>query len=185
MGDILADTVILANARIFTTFEKQSMINRLSNPINRNRSAAKISKVMGSNSNAMEPQIGGKKLANNRKAPQDDSRCDGNEVAKILVHGATLWWERPDQYPEQPSLARKYLSKEKEKAVWSGRVFVVKKQEEDATIIIVWKQEVCSLFEALYPGVKWVGKEGRSTENVHYGRWQEKIQEEKKTRARH
>ena len=31
---------------IFTTFEKQSMINRLSNPINRNRSAAKISKVM-------------------------------------------------------------------------------------------------------------------------------------------
>ena len=33
---------------IFTTFEKQSMINRLSNPINRNRSAAKISKVMSS-----------------------------------------------------------------------------------------------------------------------------------------
>ena len=29
-------------------FEKQSMINRLSNPINRNRSAAKISKVMSS-----------------------------------------------------------------------------------------------------------------------------------------
>ena len=27
-------------------FEEQSMINRLSNPINRNRSAAKISKVM-------------------------------------------------------------------------------------------------------------------------------------------
>merc|ERR1712062_57186 len=34
---------------IFTTFAKQSMINRLSNPINRNRSAAKISKVMSSN----------------------------------------------------------------------------------------------------------------------------------------
>ena len=33
---------------IFITFEKQSMINRLSNPINRNRSAAKISKVMSS-----------------------------------------------------------------------------------------------------------------------------------------
>ena len=29
-------------------FEEQSMINRLSNPINRNRSAAKISKVMRS-----------------------------------------------------------------------------------------------------------------------------------------
>ena len=36
---------------IFTTFAKQSMINRLSNPINRNRSAAKISKVMSSNTN--------------------------------------------------------------------------------------------------------------------------------------
>ena len=34
---------------IFTMFEKQSMINRLSNPINRNRSAAKISKVTSSN----------------------------------------------------------------------------------------------------------------------------------------
>ena len=32
----------------FITFAKQSMINRLSNPINRNRSAAKISKVMSS-----------------------------------------------------------------------------------------------------------------------------------------
>ena len=31
---------------IFTTFAKQSMINRLPNPINRNRTAAKISKVM-------------------------------------------------------------------------------------------------------------------------------------------
>ena len=31
-----------------TTFEKQSMINRLSNPINRNRLEAKISKVMSS-----------------------------------------------------------------------------------------------------------------------------------------
>ena len=30
-------------------FAKQSMINQLSNPINRNRSAAKISKVMSSN----------------------------------------------------------------------------------------------------------------------------------------
>ena len=34
---------------IFTTFAKQSMINRLSNAINRNRSTAKISKVMSSN----------------------------------------------------------------------------------------------------------------------------------------
>ena len=33
---------------IFTTFAKQSMINRLSNPINRNRSAAKNLKVMSS-----------------------------------------------------------------------------------------------------------------------------------------
>ena len=33
---------------IFTTFAKQSMINRLSNAINRNRSAAKISQVMSS-----------------------------------------------------------------------------------------------------------------------------------------
>ena len=33
---------------IFTTFAKQSMINRLSNAINRNHSAAKISKVMSS-----------------------------------------------------------------------------------------------------------------------------------------
>ena len=33
---------------IHTTFAKQSMINRLSNPINRNRSAAKILKVMSS-----------------------------------------------------------------------------------------------------------------------------------------
>ena len=33
---------------VFTTFAKQSMINRLSNPINRNRSAAQISKVMSS-----------------------------------------------------------------------------------------------------------------------------------------
>ena len=33
---------------IFTTFAKQSMINQLSNPINHNRSAAKISKVMSS-----------------------------------------------------------------------------------------------------------------------------------------
>ena len=32
----------------FTTFAKQSMINRLSNPINCNRSAAKTSKVMSS-----------------------------------------------------------------------------------------------------------------------------------------
>ena len=35
----------------FTTFAKQSMINRLSNPFNRNRSAAKISKVMSSTVN--------------------------------------------------------------------------------------------------------------------------------------
>ena len=38
---------------IFTTFAKQSMINRLSNSINRNRSAAKISKVMSSNTNPL------------------------------------------------------------------------------------------------------------------------------------
>ena len=36
---------------IFTTFAKQSMINRLSNAINRNHSAAKISKVMSSSRN--------------------------------------------------------------------------------------------------------------------------------------
>ena len=39
---------------IFTTFAKQSMINRLSNSINRNRSAAKISKVMSSNGDTGE-----------------------------------------------------------------------------------------------------------------------------------
>ena len=39
---------------IFTTFAKQSMINRLSNAINRNRSAAKISKVMSSNTEAFK-----------------------------------------------------------------------------------------------------------------------------------
>ena len=33
---------------IFTTFAKQSMVNRLSNPINRNRSTAKVSKVTSS-----------------------------------------------------------------------------------------------------------------------------------------
>ena len=36
---------------IFTTFAKQSMINRLSNSINRNRSAAKMSKVVSSSDN--------------------------------------------------------------------------------------------------------------------------------------
>ena len=36
------------NISTFTTFAKQSMINRWSNAINRNRSAAKISKVMSS-----------------------------------------------------------------------------------------------------------------------------------------
>ena len=39
---------------IFTTFAKQSMINRLSNPINRNRSAAKIPKVMSSTVDAVD-----------------------------------------------------------------------------------------------------------------------------------
>ena len=48
------DLPIWQHISIFTTFEKQSMINRLSNPINRNRSAAKISKVMSSNNYAKE-----------------------------------------------------------------------------------------------------------------------------------
>ena len=38
---------------IFTTFAKQSMINRLLNAINRNRSAAKISKVMSSSNHPL------------------------------------------------------------------------------------------------------------------------------------
>ena len=38
---------------IFTTFAIQSMINQLSNPINRNRSAAKISKVMSSSQHTL------------------------------------------------------------------------------------------------------------------------------------
>ena len=38
---------------IFTTLGKQSMIIRLSNPINRNRSAAKISKFMSSSKYAI------------------------------------------------------------------------------------------------------------------------------------
>ena len=41
---------------------KQSMINRLSNPINRNRSAAKISKVMSSNKHRHEVLPGWQKL---------------------------------------------------------------------------------------------------------------------------
>ena len=44
---------------IFTMFAKQSMINRLSNPINRNRSAAKISKVMSSNACTTGKVFGG------------------------------------------------------------------------------------------------------------------------------
>ena len=35
-------------------FDKQSMINRLSNPVNRNRSAAKISKVMSSSTDSCD-----------------------------------------------------------------------------------------------------------------------------------
>ena len=42
---------------IFTTFAKQSMINRLSNSINRNRSAAKISKVMSSSLYGLKHRI--------------------------------------------------------------------------------------------------------------------------------
>ena len=46
---------------IITMFEKQSMINRLSNPINRNRSAAKISKVMSSSARtSFRPNFGQK-----------------------------------------------------------------------------------------------------------------------------
>ena len=41
---------------IFTTFAKQSMINRLSNPINRNRSAAKNLKVMSSSTHTHPPR---------------------------------------------------------------------------------------------------------------------------------
>ena len=39
---------------IFTTFAKQSMINPLSNAINRNCSAAKISKVMSSSNQTID-----------------------------------------------------------------------------------------------------------------------------------
>ena len=42
---------------IFTTFAKQSMINRLSNAINRNHSAAKISKVMSIVGKKRDPGI--------------------------------------------------------------------------------------------------------------------------------
>ena len=42
---------------IFTTFAKQSMINRLSNAINRNRSTANISKVMSSSKNVRKFDI--------------------------------------------------------------------------------------------------------------------------------
>ena len=37
----------------FTAFERQSLINGLSNPINRNRLVAKISKVMSSSEDAI------------------------------------------------------------------------------------------------------------------------------------
>ena len=47
---------------IFTAFAKQSMINQLSNPINRNRSAAKISKVMSSSIFAMVQPLISKKV---------------------------------------------------------------------------------------------------------------------------
>ena len=46
---------------IFTAFAKQSMINQLSNPINRNRSAAKISKVMSSSARTSFRPIFGQK----------------------------------------------------------------------------------------------------------------------------
>ena len=55
MGDILADTAILANASKKEPLCKQSMINQLSNPITRNRSVAKISKVMSSKPHPPQP----------------------------------------------------------------------------------------------------------------------------------
>ena len=47
----ISDFVENNHISMFTTFAKQSMINRLSNPINRNRSADEISKVMSSKPN--------------------------------------------------------------------------------------------------------------------------------------
>ena len=54
---------------IFTTFAKQSMINRLSNAINRNRSAAKISKVMSSSAQARDGQ----------------GKCEGKATGNLVV----------------------------------------------------------------------------------------------------
>jgi len=58
----------------FTAFAKQSMINRLSNPIDHNRSAAKISKVMSSTSYPSSPRTEVQKLVTNYK---ETMKCDG------------------------------------------------------------------------------------------------------------
>ena len=63
---------------IFTTFAKQSMINRLSNAINRNRSAAKISKVMSSSGN---PLYGG---GGQKKRPITNVSRHRTSVQKML-----------------------------------------------------------------------------------------------------
>ena len=57
---------------IFTAFAKQSMINRLSNPINRNCSAVKISKVMSSSQGGLQvrPREQGRRLGGHRGRQQ-------------------------------------------------------------------------------------------------------------------
>ena len=54
-------------------FKKQSMINRLSNPINRNRSAAKISKVMSSTVDTKEVLVNLFKSADEQDGGEKDN----------------------------------------------------------------------------------------------------------------
>ena len=58
-------------------FAKRSMINRLSNPIYRNRSAAKISKVMSSSANSKHDVV--------NVANFDAEERVGNSLVEILT----------------------------------------------------------------------------------------------------
>ena len=73
---------------IFTTLAKQSMINRLSNTIHRNRSAAKISEVLSPTLNAFQSAMSSALCgANNEKRW---SQFDEAKVCSLLIWAATL-----------------------------------------------------------------------------------------------
>ena len=93
---------------IFTTFAKQSMINRLSNLINRNRSAAKISKVMSSNGNTLfyvnalqtpECQVGPILHFSWRPARQAFSKQVNQPNVMMYVLGLSPWYGYHPQHP--------------------------------------------------------------------------------------